>query len=165
LCGGLAEHLEAKGVRYDWVSRTKQRSYAAWVVVSVLAHEFWLGYDADYWATTPGDPEHSDAGPPTAAAPSPFWVNRYVPDRVDDGIAEQRRKRLDSLGIARPLHVPLGAPEGAVVDSLLEQAVAQVRRISDALYSDPEVVAAAAQEDSDAVLALEDRVEGEEHGR
>jgi hypothetical protein len=164
LCGGLAERLDAKGVRYDWVSRTKQRSYAAWVVVSVLGHEFWLGYDADYWATTPGDPEHFDAGPPTAAAPSPFWVNRYVPDRADSGIAEQRRKRLDNLGIARPLQVPLGAPEGAVVDSLLEQAVAQVRRISDALYSDPELVAAAAQEDSDAELALEDRVEGEELG-
>jgi hypothetical protein len=72
----------------------------------------------------------------SAAWPSPIWVNRWFPDRVGDTDAEQRRQRLDDLGVALALDVPLDVAEDAVVDRLLDQAVSHIRRIRDGLAAE-----------------------------
>lgn len=142
LCGRLGARLDEAGVKYDSVGRIRSNGKAVWMTVTILQHEMWVGYDADYWAMVPGDPDHEDAMAPTAAPPSPFWVDRYsyqVKRAYAEVVAEQRA-RLAALNIARPLQAPLGAPFDAVVDTLLEQAVEHLGAISKALHADPAAV-------------------------
>lgn len=139
LCTSLAGRLTEAGVLVDWVSAVRTNGRAVWVTVAVLQHEFWVGYDAEYWATVPGDPDSDDSGHPTAIPPSPFWAGRFngrVRRAVAAAVAE-RRERLDRLGVTRPLRAALGAPFDTVVAMLLEQAVAHVGTISAALHADP----------------------------
>ncbi|WP_432973580.1 hypothetical protein [Dactylosporangium sp. CA-233914] len=141
VCTSLAGQLADAGVLVDWVSAVRTNGRAVWVTVAVLQHEFWVGYDADYWATVPGDPNSDHSGHPTATPPSPFWAGRFnyrVRRAVAAAVAE-RRERLDRLGVTRPLRVALGAPFDTVVAMLLEQAVAHVDAISAALHADPGV--------------------------
>nr|BFE63702.1 hypothetical protein GCM10020063_082280 [Dactylosporangium thailandense] len=138
-CAGLDRRLADAGVRVDWVSNVQRTGRAVWVTVAVLEHELWVGYDADYWATVPGDPNTDGSGSPTADPPSPFWIGRfdgYVRRAMAAAVAE-RRARLDRLGVTRPLRVALGAPFDAVVELLLDQAVVYVGGISAALHADP----------------------------
>lgn len=141
LCTLLSERLDLANVKYDWVSRLRQRGWAMWIVFSIRGHEFWVGYDAEYWALIPGDPEHPESGFVSGAAPSPIWVNRYHNASWKVSPEEGARlNRLDRLGIALPLQVPLGVPQDAVVEALLSQAVQHIAKISEGLYADSTVV-------------------------
>ncbi|MBB2943299.1 hypothetical protein FB565_003012 [Actinoplanes lutulentus] len=62
-----------------------------------------------------------------------------MPSRTGDIVTERRRRHLDELGIARALEVRLNVAEGTVVDHLIDQAVAHIRRIRDDLSVHPEM--------------------------
>lgn len=143
VCEQLAERLVKAGVQVDSVSRVKSNGSSVWVNITILEHQMWVGYDAAYWATVPGDPARPETGA-GGVAPSPFWVNRWTnPTRrsIADQV-EARRKRLDSLGAGRPLPAPLGAPRDTVVETILTAAVEHLHRISDALHADPSAATA-----------------------
>ncbi|MEV4347586.1 hypothetical protein AB0J83_24290 [Actinoplanes sp. NPDC049596] len=141
VCRGLPDALAAAGARVDAIEKVKDNGKAVWRTVVVLGHRFWVGYSATSWKVTPGDPDLPTSGP--AGPPSPFWVNRHTstPPPAQRDREDERRQRLDALGIARPLPVPLGLPREAVVTSLLTQAATHIRQISDALHADPAAVA------------------------
>ena len=135
-CERLAERLSEAQISYESLTVKKSaHDYYAWIVIR--GHHFWVGYDTDAWATVPGDPSRLEAGT-TASPGSPVWMGRFTgrPGRADAAAVQRRRARLDALGIWQPLHLPLGAPREAVVDSLLEQAIVSIRRISTALHAD-----------------------------
>jgi len=142
LCARLPDHLIKAGVKFDKIGRVQSNGNAVWTKLTILSHEFWVGYDAEYWSVTPGDPGRSDSGCSSASMPSPFWVNRFVgrPSRAMVDIVSERRKRLDRLGIAKPLQIPLGAPRDAVVEALLKQATAHIQSVSEGLYRDPAAI-------------------------
>jgi hypothetical protein len=147
LCDRLSQRLADAGVQHK-ISTRRDRGDEVYVVVTILDHEFWVGYDADYWALIPGDQRHRLVAGAPSSAPSPFWINCAFPVRAGDALTEQRRQRLDRLGIAVALQVPLDVAEGAVVDRLLDQAVSHIRRVRDDLTADlqPGARDAAAQE-------------------
>ncbi|MGI5523048.1 hypothetical protein ACQEUX_19240 [Micromonospora sp. CA-259024] len=142
VCASLSGRLAEADVLVDSVSTVRKNGRALWVTVAVLQHEFWVGYDADYWSVVPGDPDDDDSGKPTADPPSPFWIGRFNGHvrRAMAAIVTERRARLDRLGVTRPLRVAVGAPIDAVVELLLEQAVAHIGALSAALHADPDAV-------------------------
>lgn len=139
----LKLRLEASSVKVDSVGARQYRSWSCWTLVTILQHQLWVGYDAEQWALTPGDPDHPQSGPDAGPAPSPFWMNRWYnpvsPARHDPAVVAARRARLDRLGVARPLEVPVGVSESAVVESLVTAAFTHIARISEALHADPEL--------------------------
>ncbi|GAB3192280.1 hypothetical protein GCM10027261_04630 [Geodermatophilus arenarius] len=157
LCDKLKTRLDEEEVRYDSLTRSRGWDTDPTVTITVLHHQFWVGYSPDYWATVPGDPRDDSAGFASASFPSPVWAGRFYtrPTRADRAVVSARRERLDALGVTRPLGIPLGAPRDAVVESLLEQAVAHVRVISEALHEDPSVMGVPTSAVSEGVEAPE----------
>jgi hypothetical protein len=128
VCNKLARRLTAAAVAHDSVSPVKKKGSAPYVNITVLNHTLWFGYDASFWARVPDD-----------GMPSPIWAgrwNRWV-RKADLPAVTARRARLDALGVMRPFGIPLGLPLDAVVERILDDAVAHIRQISTELYADP----------------------------
>ncbi|MGY1728351.1 hypothetical protein ACI79J_15385 [Geodermatophilus sp. SYSU D01062] len=128
ICSRLPRRLSNEGVTHDSVSSVRKKGYAPYVNITILNHTLWIGYDAGFWAKVPGD-----------GMPSPIWAgrwNRWV-RKADLPAVTARRNRLDALGVTRPFGIPLGLPLEAVVERILDDAVAHVRRISTRLHADP----------------------------
>jgi hypothetical protein len=108
----LPARLRQAEVRVDAVTgKAGHYRLGTYAKVTILAHQIWVGYSPRYWAVVPGDPAQRTSGKP--GLPSPFWVNRFdehVTPASAKAVVDVRRKRLDDLGVALALRLPLGAP-------------------------------------------------------